>query len=489
MRILMAASEATPFAKTGGLADVSSGLSRALAGLGHEVTLVLPYYRQTVKTHLAGESVGKLTVPVGEKRVEAEIRSTTLPGSQVRVLLIDQPDYFDRPGLYTDKGHDFADNAERFIFFSRAVLEAARQLDLQPDVIHANDWQTGIIPALLASEYRLQPWFQKTASVFTIHNMAFQGRFPWWEYKLSGLRWDLFNWRQLEFYGELNLLKAGIAMSEVVTTVSPTYAKEICRPEFGYGLDPALQTRGDALVGILNGVDTTDWNPASDAALAQRYALDSVKDGKAACKAALQREVGLPVRPDAMLLGVISRLTDQKGLGLIASRAAELFRADVQFICLGAGEAKYENWLQELKVQFPTKVAAIVGFNEGLAHRIEAGIDAFLMPSQFEPCGLNQMYSSAYGTPPIVSNVGGLADSVVDCAPETIGNGTANGFKFSQFTADAFLTCVWRAVGVFQHDKPTWNRLIRNGMSRDWSWSRSAADYVRAYENARSRVR
>ncbi len=489
MRILMAASEANPFAKTGGLADVASGLSKALAGLGHEVTLALPFYRQIIKPHLAGELVGKLTIPVGQKRLEAEIRSTTLPGSHVRVLLIDQPEYFDRAGLYGDKGHDYTDNAERFIFFSRAVLEAARLLDLQPDIVHANDWQTGMIPAMLASEYRLQPWFQKTASVFTIHNMAFQGRFPWWEYKLSGLRWDLFNWRQLEFYGELNLLKAGIAMSEIVNTVSPTYAKEICRPEFGYGLDPALQERGNALCGILNGVDTSDWNAATDAALAQRYTLETVKEGKAACKAALQREVGLPLKPDAMLLGVVSRLTDQKGLGLIAARAAELFRADIQFVCLGAGELKYENWLQELKNQFPTKIASVVGFNEGLAHRIEAGIDAFLMPSQFEPCGLNQMYSLAYGTPPIVSNVGGLADSVVDCTPEAMGNGTGNGFKFTQYTPDAFLACVWRAVGVFQHDKPTWNRLIRNGMSRDWSWGRSAADYVKIYENARSRVR
>jgi starch synthase len=489
MRILMVASEANPFAKTGGLADVASGLSKALAGLGHEVTLALPYYRKTIKPNLAGEPVGKLIIPVGEKRVEAEIRSTTLPGSQVRVLLIDQPSYFDRAGLYLEKGHDYADNAERFSFFSRAVLEAARFLDLQPDIVHANDWQTGLIPAMLASEYRLQPWFQKTASVFTIHNMAFQGRFPWWDYKHSGLRWDLFNWRQLEYYGELNMLKAGIAMSEIVNTVSPTYAREICQPEFGYGLDPSLLARGDALCGILNGVDTTEWNPATDAALAQRYTLDTVKDGKAACKAALQREVGLPQKPDSMLLGVVSRLTDQKGLGLIAARAAELFRADIQFICLGAGELKYENWLQELKNQFPNKVASVVGFNEALAHRIEAGIDAFLMPSQFEPCGLNQMYSLAYGSPPIVSNVGGLADSVVDCTPESMGNRTGNGFKFTQYTSEAFLACVWKAVGVFQHDKPTWNRLIKNGMSRDWSWAHSAADYVRIYDSARSRVR
>lgn len=489
MRILMAASEATPFAKTGGLADVATGLSKALSKLGHEVTLVLPYYRKITKPELAGEVVGKLTIPIGDKRVEGEIRSTKIPGTEVRVLLIDQPGYFDRAGLYLEKGHDYTDNAERFLYFSRAVLEAVRQLDLQPDVIHANDWQTGIIPAMLASEYRLQPWFQRTASVFTIHNMAFQGKYPWWEYKLSGLRWELFNWRQLEFYGELNLLKAGIAMSEIVTTVSPTYAREICRPEFGYGLDPALQARGDALVGILNGVDTSEWNPASDVHLPVKYSLDTYKEGKAACKAALQREMGLPQKPDAMMLGVVSRLTDQKGLGLIAARASELFRADIQFVVLGNGEMKYENWLQELKSQFPTKVAAAIGFNEALAHRIEAGIDAFLMPSQFEPCGLNQMYSLAYGTPPIVSNVGGLADSVVDCTPESIANGTGNGFKFSQYTADAFLSCVWRAVGVFQHDKPLWNRLVKHGMSRDWSWTRSAQEYVKAYDNARSRVK
>ncbi len=278
-------------------------------------------------------------------------------------------------------------------------------------------------------------------------------------------------------------------MSEIVTTVSPTYAKEICRPEFGYGLDPALQARGDALVGILNGVDTTEWNPATDVHLPVKYSLETVKEGKAACKAALQREMGLPQKPDAMLLGVVSRLTDQKGLGLIAARASELFRADIQFVVLGNGEMKYENWLQELKSQFPTKVAAAIGFNETLAHRIEAGIDAFLMPSQFERAA--SIRCTAWRTGPRRSSAtsAGWRTRWSTAHPSRLPTGPETASSSRSTRQMRFLACVWRAVGVFQHDRPLWNRLIKHGMSRDWSWTSSAQEYVKAYDNARSRVK
>lgn len=484
MKIVIASSEAIPFSKTGGLADVASGLAKALHQDGHDVTLILPHYRRLTPSHFVGEPLGAIHVKIGEKHAEAHLLRGNMPGSSVRVVLVDKPDYFDRASLYTEKGHDYHDNCERFVFFSRAVLDAARFLNLQPEVFHSNDWQTGLVPALVKTEWRRQAGCETTGAVFTIHNMAFQGKFPWWDMRLTGMSWEYFTYQQMEYYGDLNLMKTGIVFSDVTTTVSPTYAREICRPEYGYGLDTALALRGPRLIGILNGVDIEEWNPATDKYLNTKYTADNFQEGKGANKRELQQEMGLPQRAEPMVFGMVSRLTDQKGLDLILAKAEDLLKADIQMVFLGTGDVRTENALMELAHRFPTKVAVRIGFDEGLAHRIEAGADAYLMPSRFEPCGLNQQYSSLYGTPPVVMSVGGLADSVVDTTPETLMNGTATGFKFTTYTPEQFISAVWRCVGCYLHDRMGWKKLVENGMRRDWSWKRGATEFVQAYQRA-----
>jgi starch synthase len=489
MRIVVASSEAVPFSKTGGLADVASALADSLAGLGHSVWLVTPHYPQIHAQNRSSNGIAieptgiQLEVPIGTRHVTGGVRRARLPGSAVTYFLIDQPGYFDRPGLYQVNGADFRDNCERFVFFSRAVLALSQQLRLRPDVVHANDWQTGLLPALLAIEGRQPDTFETTASIFTIHNMAFQGMFWHWDMLLTGLDWSYFNWKQMEFYNQLSLLKTGIAFADALTTVSPTYAREIQTPEFGYGLDGVLRSRREDLVGILNGVDTKIWNPQIDPALPAKYSIADVEEGKRACKRQLQAEFGLPVRDEAPLLAVVSRLTDQKGLDLIVQGAETLLTRDLQLCVLGSGEAKYQDWLVELSRRLPEKVAIRIGFDEPLAHRIEAGADLFLMPSRFEPCGLNQMYSLLYGTVPLVRSVGGLADSVVDASSANLAHGTATGFSFSGYSAAELVTTIDRALALFS-DKPEWLRLVRSGMNQDWSWRRSALQYIRVYERA-----
>jgi starch synthase len=479
----MASSEAVPYAKTGGLADVATGLSKALADAGHDVTLALPLHRRFIPEPRRGEPVALVNVELRHTTIKATVRRSVLPGSTVEVLLIDQPNFFDRKQLYTEGGNDYPDNAERFIFFSRAVQEIAQTLT-RPNVIHANDWQTGLIPALIKHERTQGGRFINTGTVLTIHNMAFHGQFPGWQMELTGLPQHYFNWQQMEYYGHLNLLKTGISMADMVTTVSPTYAREICRPEFGYGLDPLLVMRGSSLAGILNGVDTKEWNPATDDFLANRYSPTTAPEGKPRCKQALQEEAGLHPRGEAMLLGMVSRLTDQKGLDLIVSRADELLNADVQMVFLGTGDRYFEDALRSLQARHPGRVAVRIGFDEGLAHRIEAGCDAYLMPSRFEPCGLNQQYSLIYGTPPIVHATGGLADSVVDATEENLEKGTATGFVFEDYNSDAYLDAVWRAVGMYFHHRELWNRVAQAGMQRDSSWRASALEYLKVYERA-----
>ncbi|MFO1093199.1 MAG: glycogen synthase GlgA [Planctomycetaceae bacterium] len=485
MKILLASSEAVPFAKTGGLADVATGLAKALQDLHHDVTLVIPYHRQQVSPSLLVERTSTvLSVPIADRLVAASVCRSRIPGSEVEVLLIDQPQYFDRPALYTAGGVDYSDNCERFVFFSRAVLEAARATDLRPDIVHANDWQTALIPPLLAIEYRSRPEFARTGAILTIHNMAFQGRYWQWDMRLTGLDWKYFNWRQLEFWGDLNLLKGGIVFSDVITTVSPTYAREICTPEFGWGLDSVLQERGSDLVGILNGVDVAEWDPATDPCLPQRYGIGDWPRGKAACKAHLQARFGLHADPKAPLLSMITRLTDQKGLDLVAAGLPELLREGIQVAFLGTGEQRYEGFVREAASMHPRQVAAVVGFDESLAHQLEAAADIYLMPSKFEPCGLNQQYSMRYGTPPIVHSVGGLADSVVD--PSQANGRPATGFVFDRYDPGVFLWKTREALRTF-HDRPAWERIVTNGMQRDCSWRASAAQYVAQYERALAR--
>ena len=343
MHIVLAASEAVPFAKTGGLADVASGLSLALVERGHQVTLILPYYRQLIPESIPRTPTGRFVdVRLRDQLLKAGLIESQLAGSSVRVLLIDSPHYFDRPGLYGQEGANYPDNCERFCTFSRAVMETIRLYQLSPDVIHVNDWQTGLIPALLQMEYRGRPGFQQAAAVMTIHNLAFQGSFWGVDMPLTGLDDSLFNWRQMEHYGNLNLLKTGIVFSDAVTTVSPTYAREIQTAEYGCSLEGVLQHKANRLTGILNGIDTRSWNPETDRSLPAHFNADTVDVGKPACKEWLQNKLGLPIRADVPLLGMITRLTDQKGLDLIAANAEVLLSEDVQMAFLGTGDARYE---------------------------------------------------------------------------------------------------------------------------------------------------
>ncbi len=486
MQIVFASSEAVPYSKTGGLGDVAAALPSALAARGHDVTLVLPYHSLVWPEHRLPhpERSGPfVTADLGERRVTGQLLTSVVPENGVRLVLVDQPAYFARRGLY-----DGADNCERYAFFSHAVIETCRLLGLNPDVVHANDWQTGLVPALLATGARERvPNLAGTGSVFTIHNIAFQGDFPPEAMPGTGLDGRYFSWEYLEFFGRLNLLKAGVVLANEVTTVSPTYADEIRTERFGHGLDPVLRAKEDRLTGILNGVDLGTWNPTSDPMLDHHYDVDSASEGKAANKRELQTLLGLPVRDDVPLFGMISRMTDQKGFDLIRDASAALLSLDAQFCFLGTGAEEFEQLVRRLAERAPEKVAATVGFDEALAHRIEAGSDAYLMPSSFEPCGLNQMYSQVYGTVPVVHRVGGLADTVVGATEESLADGTATGVVFEHYTADGLLWAVHQTLKLFA-DRTTWSRLVRNGMTRDFSWAASAAKYETVYERAAAGV-
>ncbi len=493
MNIILASSEAVPFAKTGGLADVATSLSEALANAGHEVTLVLPHYPQVMpQGHNSRYKIQPyghpFAVKMGKKTQTGRFLSAKMLETSLSVVLIDQPDYFDRPQLYLQDGCDYEDNCERFVFFSRAVIELARQFTTPPDIIHANDWQTGLVPVLVSEELRQEPKFAGVASVQTIHNINYQGRFWHWDMPLTGLDWKYFNWKQMEFYGELNLLKSGIVFADMITTVSPTYAREIQTPEYGCGLETVLRNRRESLTGILNGVSHADWNPATDWLIESNYSLTSIKEGKPACKADLQEEMKLPVRDDVPVFGMISRMTDQKGFDLIIETYEELMKMDIQIVFLGTGDQRYERFTEELADRFPDKVATYIGFSEEVAHKIEAGSDMFLMPSRFEPCGLNQMYSMIYGTVPIVHRVGGLADSVVNVSTATLTSHTANGFSFDHYTGNAFLFTIQEAIRYFR-DQSTWKHIVTNGMSADWSWNKSAGQYIDVYSRAIEKIR
>lgn len=498
LRIVLAASEAVPFSKTGGLADVAGALAKALDQLGHDVTLIIPDYfliRNSIRNLPEVVETGlRFSVSMSGRPVTGSVSWTQLPGTSARVLLVRQPEYFDRRQIYQEHGHGYVDNCERFCFFSRAVLEICRQMVLRPDILHCNDWQTGIIPALLHSQYSALPGFETTASVMTIHNMAYQGRFWHFDMPLTGMDWKYFNHHQMEAWGDLNLLKTGIAFADQITTVSPTYAQEICSSDYGYGLEGLLRYRRNDLVGILNGIDDEVWNPETDRLLPSRYNAETVKSGKAACRKHLQQRLQLPLRDDVPVFGMVSRMADQKGFDLVMGSIERLLGHDLQMVFLGTGDPRYEAQLRSLAARYPDKVAAEIGFDESLAHQIEAGADAFLMPSLFEPCGLNQMYSLRYGTVPIVRNTGGLADSVVNFHPEhdtakssLASLDVATGFKFTDYTQEAFAATVERALAAW-HQPDVWSKLIRNGMAGDWSWKHSAAQYVATYHRALGRI-
>jgi starch synthase len=485
MKILLASSEVVPFAKTGGLADVCGALPRELAKLGHEVNVFMPLYQCVSQGDFQIEMSDRaLEIPIGNRVEEGYLFHTTIPDSDVKVWLVGHNDYFNRPGLYGENGQDYPDNCERFTFFSRAVMESIRILDLQPDLVHVNDWQTGLIPALLKCEYHHNPMYENIASLITVHNLAYQGSFAPEQMSLTGLDWKHFNYEQMEFFGRLNLLKTGLVFADAINTVSPTYANEIQTPEQGCGLESVLQHRAADVSGIINGIDDTQWNPAIDGLIPHKFDINSWPAGKAACKKQLQSDFRLDENPDVPLIGIVGRLATQKGWSLILPvmrRWLEDPDNHAQWVVLGTGDPDYHVVLSALQQSHPRKFALTLGFSDQLAHQIEAASDMFVMPSEYEPCGLNQMYSMAYGTVPVVRRTGGLADTVVDANLRTIGEGTTNGFSFTDFTPDALDHTLRRAARMYYEDKPCWRQLVNEGMSRDWSWTASAKAYESLY--------
>ena len=476
LSILFATSEMAPWVKTGGLGDVAAALPDALRQAGHDIKVLLPAYPALTAAFPHATQVATLPAWAGLPAC----RLLAAQAGRLSLLLLDCPPLFERPGNpYLDgQGHDWADNALRFGLLSRVAArlgQADSPLGWQADVVHVNDWQTALAPAWLHYE-------GGAASVVTVHNIAFQGCFGRDLLAPLGLPEHAWRFDHLEYHGQLSFLKAGLQLASQISTVSPTYAREIQDEHFGYGLAPLLRHRAQALRGILNGVDTALWNPASDPALAAGYAANRLA-AKRANKTALQSEMGLAVSADQPLFGVISRLTHQKGLDLLLTVAAGLPQLPAQLAVLGSGDKDMEAGFRELAARFPGQIAVKIGFDEGLAHRIEAGADSFVMPSRFEPCGLNQMYSLRYGTPPIVRATGGLADTVIDVSDETLAAKTANGFVLDGDTPHALWLALERVATAWQ-DKRLWQRIQQNGMRRDFSWEHAAAEYVALYRDA-----
>jgi len=487
MHIAMAASEAIPFAKTGGLADVCGTLPLQLAQSGHACSVFLPGYRTAKSPGLpVSDTHVSFVVDVAGKPMTAHVLKTNLPNSEVDVYLIDQPLYFDRDGLYGDAGGDYRDNCERFCFFSKAVVEAIERLRLPIEIIHCHDWQTGLIPAYHRSGYRGYSWYNQSASVMTIHNLAYQGRFWGADMPLTGLDWQYFNWQQMEFFGDLNLLKTGISFADMLTTVSPSYAREIQQPAHGCGLDGILRSRANRMMGIVNGVDYSVWDPQHDAFIAQRFSAFDYQEGKRACKRDLQQRMQLPQRDEVPVIGLIGRLAEQKGWDLVVPLLDRwLHTHDVQWVILGNGEPRFASALADLAQRRSDRIAVRLEFSDPLAHAIEAGSDVFLMPSRYEPCGLNQLYSLRYGTVPVVHATGGLIDTVCDASAENIDAGIATGFSFHSYDIDALENCLTKAIDLYSRSPEIWGKLIVAGMRQDWSWSKSATSYVAAYGRAR----
>ncbi len=486
LKILFVSSEAVPFAKTGGLADVVGALPREVARLRHEVRLVLPRYGTIESASYGLKEWGRLAVPASSGIVSAVVEEGRLPGSDVQVFTIGHDPFFARQGLYGEAGADYPDNLERFAFFCRAALELllafTKVTRWTPDVLHAHDWQAALSVVYLKSLYTRRPEFKKLGSLLTVHNLGYQGLFPATAFPKTGLGPEFFTPKTLEFYGQANLLKGGLVFADLLTTVSPTYSREIQTPEFGAGLDGVLRERRDRLSGVVNGIDTEAWNPESDPHLKVLYSPSDLV-GKRSCKEALQRELSLPVR-DVPLLAVISRFTPQKGLDLVAAVLPELMRLDVQVALLGTGDPPLELQFQSFHMRYPDKIGVRIGFDDALAHAIEAGADLFLMPSRYEPCGLSQLYSLRYGTVPVVRKTGGLADTVVAYTPQTAAEGRATGFAFTDATPEALLTTILLALRVYA-DRAEWMGLIKAGMATDVSWTRSAEAYVALYQRIR----
>jgi starch synthase len=480
LRVLFVTPEAVPFAKTGGLADVAGALPKFLQSLGCEVRVVMPFYRMVRESGLPVQPLGEeIEVPYRGEVLRADLYTGELSGG-VPIYFIGREEFFDREFLYATPKGDYFDNAERFIFFSKAACILARQIRFSPEILHHHEWQSGLIPAYLKSVYRDDPFLSRAADVFTIHNIAYQGLFKKEKFWLTDLPAEMYSPEGVEFWERINFMKAGIVYADVINTVSRKYGEEIQTAEYGYGLEGILRKRKEDLYGILNGVDYEEWDPSRDRYIAARYSVED-PSGKRECKRDLLREVGLPSSLERVpLLGMISRLTDQKGFDLLAEILEDLFKLDIGFVLLGTGEQKYHDLFAGVARRFPKKTGIRIAYDDRLAHKIEAGADLFLMPSKFEPCGLNQIYSLKYGTIPIVRATGGLDDTIVNYHPVT---GEGNGFKFVPYEARAFLNRIKAAIGFYGQPNP-WRRLMRNAMTADFSWQRSAESYVQLYRRA-----
>jgi starch synthase len=478
MHIAFAASECVPFSKTGGLADVVGALPRALAALGHQVSVYVPRYRQT-KLDDPQTVVRSITIPFDDKY---RFCSVVTAGSSagVKFYFVDYPQYFDRDALYGSPAGDYPDNAERFALFSRAVLEASKILGV-PHVFHCHDWQSALVPVMLRTLYAEDPAFREVATVFTIHNMGYQGLFPPETLPLLTLPWDLLTISKMEFFGQVNFLKGALVFSDFVTTVSKKYSQEIQTTEYGFGLDGVLRSRAATVTGILNGVDYDEWSPQTDKFTVAKYSPQDLS-GKLKCKHDLLHAFGVTNADSRVpVIGIVSRFAAQKGFDLIAQIMDRLALEQMIVVALGTGDKPYEEMFQRLNKQFPNKIAVKVAYDNAIAHKIEAGADMFLIPSRYEPCGLNQIYSLKYGTVPIVRATGGLDDTI---EPWDARTGKGTGFKFTDYTGEALLATIKQALLAYR-DLSSWQMLMKNGMSRDFSWGASAREYGKIYERAR----
>ena len=477
MNILQASGEVFPYSKTGGLADMVGALAKALAQEGHEVGVVTPLYRGIRAKFPLQETDIILDLPLGPGRAQARVFTHT-PHPRHTIYFIDRPEFYDRPALYAESNVDYPDNAARFTFLAKCVAHLARTLTPQPEVVHVHDWQVALVPALVR-DLAMRDGSRPPHTVLTIHNLAYQGNFGREAYALTNLPWEYFTPEGVEFYGGLNCLKAAIVYADQITTVSPRYAREITTEEFGCGLDPVLRARQHKLTGILNGVDYDEWRTSRNPHLRHAFTPRNLA-GKIECKLDLQRELGLPMRADVPLFATVTRLADQKGVDILLAALEEMLAIDLQFVILGSGDPALQRGYQNLARRYPTKAVARIGYDHALSHRIEAGCDFFLMPSRFEPCGLNQMYSLRYGAIPIVRRTGGLDDSVVDL---TENDELADGIKFTEFTSRALAGAIRKALVLFRTPE-LFTQMRKNGMAADFSWDRTTVEYEKVFRQA-----
>lgn len=478
MRIIIASPEAVPYVKTGGLADVAGALCKQYRGYKEEAYVILPLYKSIKNTVRDIEDTGfKIDVRVGDSVIEGKIYKN----KEGSYFFIDCPMFFDRDELYGTPEGDYADNCSRFVFFSRGIIESCKMLGIKPDIIHCNDWQTSLVPLYLKTIYELDEFFKETATILTIHNLGYQGLFPPEELYITNLGWEQFTPEGIEFYGKINLLKAGLISADILTTVSPTYSKEILTAEYGFGLDGVLRTRINDIYGIINGIDYDEWNPAKDSYLPVNYDYNKL-EGRQRCRKKLFVDLfGNSRKMDKIpVIGLVGRLSEQKGLDILVEAIPEILLYDTKMVILGKGDERYHNKLKELSDKYKGKLFVKIGFDEQLAHNIYAGSDFFLMPSKYEPCGLGQLIALRYGSIPIVRKTGGLADTIDDIDPLKL-NGT--GFAFKDYKADSLLDALKRAFCLFT-DKDSMLKVIKNCMKKDFSWKMSAKRYLELYKKA-----